>query len=86
MGWNDRDERMTDMYDEAFGIAEYYSEMAGREVEVVVENYEDVYIESSRTNGREYFTSLIEADNRLRQLYSDILLDDGDTSDPYEGF
>lgn len=86
MGWNDRDERMTEMYDEAYGIADYYSEMAGREITVSVEGYEEVYIESHRTNGREYFTSLSDADARLKQLYSDILLDDGDTSDPYEGF
>lgn len=86
MGWNDRDERMTEMYDEADGLSDYYSEMAGREIRVAVDGYEEVYIESSRTNGREYFTSLSEADDRLKQLYSDVLLDDGDTSDPYEGF
>lgn len=86
MGWNDRDERMTEMYDEAYGIADYYSEITGRKVEVIVDNYEEVYIESSRTNGREYFNSLSEADDRLKQLYSDILPDDGDFTDPFEGF
>lgn len=85
MGWNDRDDRMIDLYDEASGLEEYYAELTGKDIHIVVENYDDFYIQAPRTNGKEYFSSLRDADKRLRQLYEDILVDDGDYSDPYEG-
>jgi hypothetical protein len=85
MGWNDRDERWNDLADEADGIAEYYSEMTGKNIRVEIVSYEEFFIETPRTNGKEYVSSLRDADRRLKQLYEDILPDDGDTTDPYEG-
>ena len=85
MGWNDRDERWNDLADEADGIAEYYSEMTGKNIRVEVVSYDEFFIETARTNGKEYLSSLKDADRRLKQLYEDILPDDNDTTDPYEG-
>ena len=85
MGWNDRDDRMLELYDEASGLEEYYSELTGKAINIFVEGYEDIRIETSRTSGNEHFASMREVDNRLKQLYSDILIDDGDTTDPYAG-
>lgn len=84
MGWNDRDDRWIDLSDEADGLAEYYSEMTGKDIHIIMTDYEEFFIETPRT-GKEYFSSLRDADKRLKQLYEDILIDDGDYSDPYEG-
>jgi hypothetical protein len=86
MGWNDRSDRWIEMNEEANQLADYYTEMTGTNVEADVENnLEEFWIRSNRTNGKEYFESIEEADRRLRQLYEELLPDDGDYSDPYEG-
>jgi hypothetical protein len=86
MGWNDHNDRWIEMNEEATQLADYYTEMTGTNVEADVENnLEEFWIRSSRTNGKEYFESIRDADRRLRQLYEELLPDDGDYSDPYEG-
>ena len=80
-----RSDRLDELYDEALGLEEYYSEVTGRDIHIVVESIDEMYIQAPRTNGKEYFQSLRDADKRLKQLYEDILPDDGDYSDPYEG-
>ena len=85
MTWDEPMERWNDLADEADGIAEYYSEMTGKNIRVGVQSLDEFFIEAPRTNGREYLPSLKDADRRLKQLYEDLLPDDGDTTDPYEG-
>jgi hypothetical protein len=45
----------------------------------------DVWLDTARTNGREYFESLEEAERRVKLLYSDLLPDEDD-EDLLEGF
>jgi hypothetical protein len=85
MTWDEPMERWNDLADEADGIAEYYSEMTGKNIRVGVQSLDEFFIEAPRTNGREYLSSLKDADQRLKQLYEDVLPDDGDTTDPYAG-
>lgn len=86
MGWNDRSDRWLDMTDEAEQLADYYTQLTGTSVSAGVENnLEEYWVRSNRTNDMEYFSSIEEADRRLKQLYEDLLPDDGDYSDPYEG-
>jgi len=86
MGWNDHNERWIEMNEQATQLADSYTEITGTIIQADVDsNLEEFWISSNRTNGREYFYSIQEADRRLQQLYEDYLLDDGDYSDPYEG-
>lgn len=57
-------------------ISEYYSEVTGRNILAGVDSDLDIWIESSRTNGREYLESMSEVERRLRSLYSDLVVDD----------
>jgi hypothetical protein len=87
MGWNDHNDRWIELNEEATQLAEYYTEITGTNVEADVDNnLEEFWIRSNRTNGKEYFESLRDADTRLRQLYEDLLVDNGDDTDPYEGY
>jgi hypothetical protein len=87
MGWNDHSDKWIEMNEQATQLAETYTEITGTIIQADVDNnLEEFWISSNRTNGREYFYSIEEADRRLRQLYSDLLADDGDYSDPYEGY
>ena len=86
MGWNDHNDKWIELHEEATELAEYYTEITGTNVMADVDNnLEEFWISSNRTNGREYFENIQEADRRLRQLYEELLPDDGDYSDPYEG-
>jgi hypothetical protein len=77
------------MSDEMFeileGVADYYSEITGRNIDVGVDSNDDIWVSSSRTNGREYFDSVPELELRLETLYQDLIVDDNVVSDPYEG-
>jgi hypothetical protein len=87
MGWNDRSDRWVELNEQATQLAENYTEITGTIIQADIDNnLEEFWISSNRTNGKEYFYSIEEADRRLRQLYSDLMPDDGDYSDPYEGF
>jgi len=68
-------------------LSEYYSQVTGRNILMGFDNdLEEVYINSSRTNGNEYFESVDDAERRIKQLYSDLILDDEDDYDSLEGF
>lgn len=87
MGWNDHNDKWLQMADEAEQLSDYYTQLTGTSVKAGVENnLEEFWVSSNRTNDMEYFSSIEEADRRLRILYEDLLPDDGDYSDPYEGF
>ena len=86
MGWNDHNDKWIEGHEQAQDLADYYTEISGSDVHADIENnLEEFWISSNRTNGKEYFESIEEADRRLRQLYEELLPDDGDYSDPYEG-
>lgn len=67
-------------------LSDYYSDAVGRNIDMGSDGDGDVWISSTRTNGREYFDSLEEAERRLELLYSDLLPDSDDDRDPLEGF
>lgn len=66
-------------------VSEYYSEVTGRNIEAGIDEDLDIWISSSRTNGREYFEAIRDVESRIKQLYSDMMLDDQDDTDPYAG-
>ena len=66
-------------------LSDYYSDITGRNISMGIGPDSDVWIDSVRTNGREYFESIEEADRRLKLLYDDLLPDE-DEIDPLEGF
>jgi hypothetical protein len=65
--------------------ADYYSDITGRNISMGVDTSLDVWLDTTRTNGREYFDSLEEAERRVKLLYDDLLPDE-DEIDPLEGF
>lgn len=68
----------------ASNLSDYYSSLTGRGVDMGIDGNGDIWISGYRTSGREYFSSLEEAERRLEIVYEDYLADDGDTSDPLE--
>ncbi len=79
---NERQEEIA----EALGdLAEYYSDTTGRNITMGVDAGLDVWLDSTRTNGREYFESIEEAERRIKMLYDDLLPDE-DERDELEGF
>lgn len=65
-------------------LSEYYSDTTGRNISLGM-RFNEVWIDSTRTHGREFFDSLEEAERRLKLLYDDLLPDE-DEIDPLEGF
>lgn len=65
-------------------LSDYYAVITGSRVVMGVDANYDVWIDSSRTNGREYFEDIQEAEFRIKQLYE--LDEDDDYSDPLAGF
>lgn len=65
--------------------ADYYSDITGRNIVMGLDVDYDVWLDTNRTNGREYFDSLEEAERRIKLLYDDLLPDE-DEIDPLEGF
>lgn len=78
-------EDFEELLEEVSGVSDYYSDIIGRNIDLGVDASFDVWLDSSRTNGREYFESLEEAERRVKLLYSD-LLPDSDDDDSLEGF
>lgn len=74
-----------ELIDEANSLSEYFSDLSGHLVRVGIADDSDIWIASNRTNGREYLESIQEAERRLEILYSDLMLDDGSSYDPFEG-
>ena len=86
MGWNDHNDKWIELHEEATELADYYTDITGFDVQAdVADTLDEFWVKSNRTNGQEYFSDLREADRRLKILYQDLLPDDGDTTDPYEG-
>lgn len=65
-------------------LSDYYAVITGSRVSMGVDANLDVWIDSSRTNGREYFEGIEEAEGRIKRLYD--LEDDDDYSDGLEGY
>jgi hypothetical protein len=87
MGWNDHNDKWIELNEQATQLADSYTEITGTSIQADIDsNLEEFWISSNRTNGREYFYTIEEAEQRLRQLYEDLLVDNGDTTDPYEGY
>jgi hypothetical protein len=78
----------SELYEELLEItdhlSEYYSDITGRNIALGMKE-DEIWIDSTRTNGREFFDSLEEAERRLKLLYDDLLPDE-DEADPLEGF
>jgi len=74
-----------ELVDEVIGISDYYSDIIGRNINLGVDASLDVWLDSNRTNGKEYFDSIEEAERRVKLLYSDLLPDEDD-EDILEGF
>lgn len=71
--------------DDALELGDIWTEITGRVVEAGASE-DEIWISSNRTNGKEYFDDIAEAERRLKILYSDLLIDDGEEYDPLEGF
>ncbi len=78
------DEYFDEAYEMASGLSDYYSNLTGRSVDVGIDGNGDIWISGYRTSGREYFSSVEEAERRLEIVYENYLTDNGDTSDPLE--
>lgn len=72
--------------EEAMELAESWSEITGRGIFAGATGTGEVWVDSNRTNGREYFESIADAESRLKMLYYDLIMDDGDDYDSLEGF
>lgn len=71
---------------EALGdLGDYYSDITGRNISLGIGSDGDVWLDSGRTNGREYFENKQEAERRIKLLYQDLVPDDDD-SDGLEGY
>ena len=77
------EEEREELEEQLSSLAEYYSEATGRNVEMGISRDEEIWLDTMRTNGREYYESLDDAEFRVKQLYSEVFLDD--FSDPMEG-
>lgn len=73
------DENYEELIEEVAGISDYYSDIIGRNIGLGIDSSFDVWLDSGRTNGREYFESLEEAERRIKLLYQDLLPDDDET-------
>jgi len=76
-----QEDRYLEVFEEATNLSEYYTEQVGREIEFGFDNEYELWVSAPRTNGREYFELFSTAEERVKQLYPDIFLDD-DYSDP----
>lgn len=83
----DEFDEYSEIEEQAESLEEYYSQVTGRNIRIGLDNdLLEVYINSSRTNGNEYFETIDDAERRIKQLYSDLILDDEDDYDSLEGF
>ncbi len=76
-------EELEELLESANSVADYFSGITGSNILVGADATGDVWISSTRTNGREYLESIQEAERRLELLYSDYF--DDDDTDPYGG-
>lgn len=78
-------ENYEEIMEAVIDTADYYSDITGRNIVMGLDVDYDVWLDTNRTNGREYFDSLEEAERRIKLLYDDLLPDE-DEIDPLEGF
>lgn len=64
-------------------LSDYYAVITGSRIAMGVDANIDVWVDSSRTNGREYFESIEEAEDRIKRLYD---LEDEDDYSALDGF
>ncbi len=76
-------EELQELQEQLESLSEYYSEATGRDVRMGMESLDEIWVSTMRTNGREYYESVDDAEFRIKQLYSEVFLDD--LSDPMEG-
>jgi hypothetical protein len=77
------EEDLEELKEQLQSLAEYYSEETGRNVEMGINNDEEIWLNTRRTNGKEFYESIGDAEYRIRQLYAELFVDD--FSDPMEG-
>ena len=77
------EEDLEELQEQLQSLAEYYSEATGRNVEMGVNLDEEIWIDTMRTNGREFYESVDDAEYRVKQLYAELFVDD--LSDPMDG-
>jgi hypothetical protein len=76
-----RDDRYFEVFEQASNLSEYYSEQTGTSVEFGFDDSGlDLWVRTPRS-GKEYVDSYGFAEERVRNIYSDLFLDD-DYSDP----
>lgn len=78
-----RDDKYWELFETADSLTDYYTEQVGRQVEFGLDGSE-LWVQASRTNGKEYFETFAYAEDRIRQLYPDVFIDD-DYADPFDG-
>lgn len=64
-------------------LSDYYAVVTGSRISMGVDANIDVWVDGSRTNGREYFESIEEAEDRIKRLYD---LEDEDDYNALDGF
>lgn len=79
-----RDDKYFDLFEQANNLTDYYTEQVGKTIEFGFDNVYDLWVRTSRGSGKEYFETYATAEERVRQLYPDVFLDD-DYEDPLAG-
>lgn len=65
-----------ELEEQLYSLAEYYSEATGRNVELGISEDHDIWLDTMRTNGKEYYESVDDAESRIKELYSEVFMDD----------
>jgi hypothetical protein len=60
-------------YEVLADLIDYYTTVIGRPVRMGIDNDTDFWLSASRTNGREYFESIQEIEDRMADLYPEFL-------------
>ena len=79
-----RDDRYWELFETAESLTEYYTEQVGRQIEFGFDGTTELWVKAPRTNGKEYFETYANAEDRVKQLYPDIFIDE-DYADPFDG-
>jgi hypothetical protein len=77
------EEDLEELQEQLQSLSEYYSEATGRNVEMGITRDEEIWVDTMRTNGKEFYESVDDAEFRVRQLYAELFVDD--LSDPMDG-
>lgn len=77
------EEDLEELQEQLQSLSEYYSEATGRNIEMGITRDEEIWVDTIRTNGKEFYESVDDAEYRIKQLYAELFVDD--LSDPMEG-